>query len=73
MPIFEYKCEECGYKFEKLVKNNEERVLCEKCSSEKVNKELSSFTAKVVSGGSASSCSVSDCSSCCPSGSCCGI
>lgn len=69
MPIFEYKCEKCGAAFEKLVLNSEEKVVCEKCGSEKVAKQLSTFSASVKDGGS-SSCSVSDCSSCCPSGTC---
>ena len=69
MPIFEYRCEKCDTIFEKLVKNSSSEVLCEKCGSKEVKKQLSSFSAKVNDGGS-SSCSVSDCASCCPSGSC---
>jgi putative FmdB family regulatory protein len=73
MPIFEYKCESCGCEFEKLVKNSEQQVQCEKCLSENVNKKLSSFAAKISGAGTPSSCSVSDCSSCCPSGTCSGM
>ena len=65
MPIFEYKYEKCGSQFEKLVLNSEEKVVCEKCGSKKMEKQLSSFSAKVNEGGS-NSCSVSDCASCCP-------
>ena len=69
MPIFEYKCEKCETRFEKLVSGNNTKVLCEKCGSEKVKKQLSPFSAKVNQVGS-NSCSVSDCTSCCPSGRC---
>jgi putative FmdB family regulatory protein len=69
MPIFEYKCEKCEAKFEKLISSTNTKVVCEKCGSKKVEKQLSSFSAKVNEGGS-NSCSVSDCASCCPSGTC---
>jgi putative FmdB family regulatory protein len=71
MPIFEYKCEDCGLEFEKLVHSADEKIVCDKCASEKVTKKFSSFAAKISTGSSASnSCSVSDCSSCCPGGTC---
>ena len=69
MPIFEYKCEKCQQEFEMLVKTSSEQVNCEKCGSKKVEKLLSGFSASVKMT-SAQSCSVSDCASCCPSGSC---
>ena len=69
MPIFEYKCEKCNTTFEKLVPNSDSKVICTKCGSKKVKKQLSSFSAKVNEGGKGS-CSISDCGSCCPSGSC---
>ena len=45
MPIFEYKCEECGDIFEKLVSKSDDQVVCEKCGAEKVEKQLSTFSA----------------------------
>lgn len=51
MPIFEYRCRECGAKFEKIVRSTAERVTCESCQSRKVEQLLSVFA---VSGGSAS-------------------
>jgi putative FmdB family regulatory protein len=69
MPIFEYKCDKCGAQFENLVKNADEKVVCSKCGSKKVVKQLSSFSASVKEGGN-NSCSVSSCSTCCPSGTC---
>lgn len=41
MPIYEYKCLECGNKFEKLVNNNSQEIICEKCYSDKVKKLIS--------------------------------
>ena len=69
MPIFEYKCKKCHTQFEKLVKSGDSKVLCTECGSEKVEKLLSAFSAKVNDTGK-NSCSISDCASCCPSGTC---
>jgi putative FmdB family regulatory protein len=69
MPVFEYKCNECGYEFEKLVFGQQE-VECSKCKSNNVNKKFSVFGMSGVdkpasSGGcSSSSCSSGSCSSC---------
>ena len=41
MPVYEYKCKECGEKFEKLVKMDAE-VRCPKCGGE-VEKLISAF------------------------------
>ena len=40
MPTYEYKCQKCGHKFEKLV-FGEEKVKCPKCQSEIVEKLIS--------------------------------
>ena len=40
MPIFEYRCEACKHEFEALVRGSAVPV-CEKCSSEKLEKLLS--------------------------------
>jgi putative FmdB family regulatory protein len=69
MPIHDYKCRKCGKEFEKLVKSSEEEVVCEKCGSDDIEKQLSVFSAS-VSSSAKKSCSVSECSSCCPGGSC---
>ncbi len=43
MPIYEYKCEKCGYKFEKLVlaSSGEPKVGCPRCQSELCRKVVS--------------------------------
>lgn len=68
MPIFEYVCEDCGKKFEMLIRGNETPE-CPKCSSKKVKKLLSRFNStssgqSSSSGSSCCSCSGGNCSTC---------
>jgi putative FmdB family regulatory protein len=49
MPIFEYRCRECGAKFEKIVSNGTSEVVCKQCSSKRVDKLLSVFAVSGVS------------------------
>lgn len=44
MPIFEYLCDDCGTKFEKLVRNGD-RVLCPGCGEQHLTQQLSTFAA----------------------------
>lgn len=45
MPIYEYRCEECGRSFEKLRKaaDADRELECPYCNSEEVRRLLSSF------------------------------
>jgi len=52
MPIYEYKCNECGFRFEVLVFSGDKKILCEKCGSENPVRLLSGFA---TGGGAASS------------------
>jgi putative FmdB family regulatory protein len=54
MPIFEYLCEDCGTKFEKLVRNAPDapELACPSCGKTHLKQEFSTFAPKV--GGSAS-------------------
>ncbi|MDD4816712.1 MAG: zinc ribbon domain-containing protein [Victivallaceae bacterium] len=69
MPIFEYKCAECGEKFEKIVRSSDEQTGCPACQSHNVKRLFSGFAV----GGSdncrnAESCGHSgshECGSCC--------
>jgi putative FmdB family regulatory protein len=46
MPIFEYLCEDCGSKFEKLVRRpGAEQVLCPSCGESHLEQQFSSFAA----------------------------
>ncbi len=44
MPIFEYKCNDCGYVMEFLLKSSgKENHVCKKCKSPNVQKLFSTF------------------------------
>jgi putative FmdB family regulatory protein len=46
MPIFEYQCDDCGTKFEKLVRRlGGEDVLCPSCGESKLTMQFSTFAA----------------------------
>lgn len=46
MPIYEYKCSDCGNEFEELVFNQDDAVTCPECKSEKTEKLMSACSAK---------------------------
>ncbi len=71
MPIYEYKCEKCGYKFDHLARTlSDIAKKCPKCGAKKPEKQLSSFSASVSDGGS-TSCSMGSCDTpTCSTGSC---
>ena len=45
MPIFEYICEDCGTKFEKLVRNGA-AAACPSCGQDHLKQQFSTFAAK---------------------------
>ena len=47
MPIYEYRCEDCGTKFEKLVRRQAEELAleCPSCGQKHLKQELSTFAA----------------------------
>ena len=45
MPIFEYLCEDCGSKFEKLVRREGSDVKCPSCGQEHLKQQFSTFAA----------------------------
>lgn len=51
MPIYEYKCQKCGHKFEELVLGSEE-IKCPRCGSKRLKKLLSSFSVYRNTGSS---------------------
>jgi putative FmdB family regulatory protein len=55
MPIFEFSCNECGYRFEKLDRGVTSHVDCPACGSLDIKKEISSFTS-----GASACCSTSN-------------
>ena len=71
MPIYEYACEKCGTRFERLVSPGKDKdVVCAECGSADVRKIVSCFG---IGGGSSrlkasssgcTSCSTKSCSTC---------
>jgi putative FmdB family regulatory protein len=45
MPIFEYVCDDCGTKFEKLVRGNQAPDKCPQCGQSHLTTALSTFAA----------------------------
>jgi len=55
MPIYEYRCEECGKTFEKIVFGlAASEIECPVCHSKRVNKLFSSFSTKGIAEGAES-------------------
>ena len=52
MPIYKYKCLNCGTVFEKLVSLHTESMNCESCQSSNVEKLFSSFATQVQGSSS---------------------
>ena len=51
MPIYEYKCAECGEKSEHLVYSHTEAPKCPSCNSEKLERIISKCGIQVNGGG----------------------
>ncbi len=51
MPIFEYKCEDCGKKFEAIVIGSR-KPECPSCHSKKLEQQLSTFAVKATASSS---------------------
>jgi putative FmdB family regulatory protein len=66
MPIYEYRCQECGATFDKLVRsmNGEHEVECPKCGSKRCQKAFSLFGTTSSGAGAGTSADAS----CAPSG-----
>jgi len=64
MPIYEYRCQDCGHLFQKLqsMSAGSEGVTCPRCRSARVDRQLSAFSSSSSRGSSATS------SGCAPSG-----
>ncbi|MGA8221203.1 MAG: FmdB family zinc ribbon protein [Candidatus Acidiferrales bacterium] len=65
MPIYEYLCDECGERYERIVMSQKQAITCPKCASGKKTIQLSVFAAPSNAGKSSagSSSSSTDASS----------
>ncbi|MEA2068168.1 MAG: zinc ribbon domain-containing protein [Verrucomicrobiota bacterium] len=65
MPLFEFKCTQCGFRFEELMGSRAAKPpKCPKCATAKTERQLSTFSASVHEGGSSrnsDSCSTGTC------------
>ena len=52
MPIYEYICDSCNERFEKIVINKQQEISCPKCASKRATIQLSVFA--TAGGGSTS-------------------
>jgi len=66
MPIYEYRCQDCGTKFEKLVRRASDtpELECPSCGQKHLQQELSTFAAHAGSASKAAPMPS------CPSGGC---
>jgi len=65
MPIYEYSCDDCGTRFEKLVRASDPKLLCPSCGQDHLSQELSTFAARAGGGSKAAPTAGG-----CPSGMC---
>jgi len=63
MPLFEYECRSCSYKFEELVSSSQTTVACPRCQSTETSKLISTFAAPGGSSGATPSCYQPGCGS----------
>ncbi len=61
MPIFEYRCEQCGHKFEAIL-FGEQKAECPSCHTGKLEPQLSTFAVNTKSSApAAAGCGQSNC------------
>ena len=62
MPIYEYKCMDCGKNFEILVfGKNDEKIICPGCKKSNLKKLFSTFASIVGKDQSLPSCATGEC------------
>jgi len=66
MPIYGYECNECGQKFETLVRSSSQTPSCPSCESKDLTRQLSLIAAPAKSGGgdAPSACEMGGCGPC---------
>ncbi|MEM9701389.1 MAG: zinc ribbon domain-containing protein [Planctomycetota bacterium] len=53
MPLFEYRCRQCGSRFEALIRNaaQERQTICESCGSPKIERLMSAPAVQTATVG----------------------
>jgi len=69
MPIYEYLCNDCGARYERIVLSKVVKIACPKCASIRQTLQLSVFNAPAKNGSSEVSANGGGLAS----GSCCGM
>jgi len=69
MPIYEYRCQDCGIVFEIILFSASTRVTCPACHAGNVERQPSAFAiagsqARTTAGASCSGCRRSSCAGC---------
>ena len=76
MPLYEYRCRDCGNQFEVLQRLGEgaEGLACTGCGAAALDKQFSTFATSGGSSESMTACDAADCGAgagaCCSGGSC---
>lgn len=60
MPIYEFCCEDCGARFETLVRSSDEAVNCSHCGGSRLQKLISAYA--ISSGSPDTPCGTAPCS-----------
>ncbi len=55
MPIYEYVCDDCGARYERVVLSKDGKISCPKCASEKRTVQFSVFAGRSGNGAASSS------------------
>lgn len=66
MPIYEYVCDDCQERYERIVMSSTQSIECPKCASKRHTLQLSVFSAGKTSNGSSASSSSSGGCACTP-------
>ena len=64
MPIYEYVCDDCGERYERIVMSQTQAITCPKCESAKRTIQLSVFAAPANGAKSSANTSPSSAGSC---------
>jgi putative FmdB family regulatory protein len=64
MPIYEYVCDDCQARYERIVMSAKQEIACPECTSKRHTLQLSVFSAGKSTNGSVSSSSASASSGC---------